>query len=240
MKRIILMLATTLLLCSCASNPPAAEQAGFDLGFTVPDVGKELDTAKNMLDGRNPDAAIATVDKVIARFEQATANVDKVFYSARTREELIAYLGMSMDRPSPRDAIGLGPEWMMALHFKGYALVEKGDIDGARAALEQARELAPLNSQVLSELAHTYQARKEWQQSLALFEEAEKASKWSPQADMVIERGRALRGIGFSLIELGRLDEAEAKFKECLAINPDDEYARSELGYIASLRGKSD
>jgi Flp pilus assembly protein TadD len=47
----------------------------------------------------------------------------------------------------------------------------------------------------------------------------------------------ALRGKGFALIELQRLDEAEVAFKSSLEIEPNNKLALNELGYIKRLRG---
>lgn len=44
-----------------------------------------------------------------------------------------------------------------------------------------------------------------------------------------------LRGRGFILTELGRLDEAEAAYRQSLSIAPDNPVALHELKYIASL-----
>ena len=47
---------------------------------------------------------------------------------------------------------------------------------------------------------------------------------------------QAYRGAGFSLIELNRLDDAEAAFRQALRLEPDSESAKWELDYIAHLR----
>jgi tetratricopeptide (TPR) repeat protein len=49
-------------------------------------------------------------------------------------------------------------------------------------------------------------------------------------------RAVALRGRGFQLIELGKLDEAERSLLESLEIEPDNTLARNELVYIQHLR----
>lgn len=48
----------------------------------------------------------------------------------------------------------------------------------------------------------------------------------------------ALRGIGFALIELQRLDEAESTFQESLKIDPANKLAPSELAYRGDLPAK--
>jgi len=48
-----------------------------------------------------------------------------------------------------------------------------------------------------------------------------------------------MRGVGFALIELNRLDEAEQKYRLCLEIDPQDSIAMNELRYIEKLRKES-
>jgi tetratricopeptide (TPR) repeat protein len=49
-------------------------------------------------------------------------------------------------------------------------------------------------------------------------------------------RARFLRGRGFALTELGRLDEGEASYRDSLKIEPNSSVALRELQYIARLR----
>jgi tetratricopeptide (TPR) repeat protein len=49
-------------------------------------------------------------------------------------------------------------------------------------------------------------------------------------------RGLLLRGRGFALTELGRLDEAESAYRESLAVAPNSTVALKELAYLARLR----
>ncbi len=50
---------------------------------------------------------------------------------------------------------------------------------------------------------------------------------------------RAWRGKGFVLTEQGKLDESEALYRKCLALDADDGGAKRELEYIQSLRNKA-
>jgi tetratricopeptide (TPR) repeat protein len=50
------------------------------------------------------------------------------------------------------------------------------------------------------------------------------------------DRTRLLRGRGFMLVEMGRLDEGEAAYREALKLDPADARALNELRYIARLR----
>jgi len=49
-------------------------------------------------------------------------------------------------------------------------------------------------------------------------------------------KARVLRAKGFNLIELNRLDEAEAAYRASLDLEPDHQGAKNELTYIAGLR----
>jgi Flp pilus assembly protein TadD len=49
---------------------------------------------------------------------------------------------------------------------------------------------------------------------------------------------RAWRGQAYCLTERGKLDEAEAMYRQCLALDPKDSNALRELEYIRRLRNK--
>lgn len=53
------------------------------------------------------------------------------------------------------------------------------------------------------------------------------------------ELGVALRGIGYVDVEIGKLHDAAAAYRRCLQIDPNDQKARAELGYVASVRAKA-
>ena len=50
------------------------------------------------------------------------------------------------------------------------------------------------------------------------------------------ERARYFRGRGLALTEMGRLDDAEAAYREAITLVPDDARSQNELKYIAGLR----
>ena len=47
-----------------------------------------------------------------------------------------------------------------------------------------------------------------------------------------------LRGIGFALTELDRLDEAQLAFEASLEVEPSSELAKNELIYIEQVRAR--
>jgi tetratricopeptide (TPR) repeat protein len=197
---------------------------------------ERLETGARLLHGRRPDAAIELVlDPLIADHEKKYRAERRTIHCARTSAEALAYLVAASQ--ANRLAVVLSTTtWADALRLKGYALIELGRLDEARATLEQAVALSPSNSMYLSELAYTYQVSKDWERMRALFQQAADAAALSPDARRKPELGRALRGLGFALVELGHLDEAEAAFRRCLDLDPQDERAQGELAYLQSLR----
>jgi tetratricopeptide (TPR) repeat protein len=72
---------------------------------------------------------------------------------------------------------------------------------------------------------------KRHQESLDCYTHAASLRDWAPARQVA----RALRGQGVQLVDLNRLDEAEAALQRSLELEPDSETARNELGYIADL-----
>lgn len=124
-------------------------------------------------------------------------------------------------------------------YLQGSIALNTGRIRDAEFLLKKAVSMAPMNSMYLSALGHIYQVRRDWNQALDYFTQAEDAAPtYSPDVLKASEFVRAKRGIGFNLIQLGKLNEAEVKYKECLALNGGDKSAKDELEYINIIRGK--
>ena len=119
-------------------------------------------------------------------------------------------------------------------HFgKGYALVDLGRGDLAEAELRRATELAPDNAHFANEYAELFKSRREWQRSYDLFAHAwEIVDKSTSGADAKIA-ARALRGMGYTRIEMGRLDDAAKLFRQSLDYDPANQGAKTELDFIA-------
>lgn len=196
-----------------------------------------LATGRKLLDNNQPDAAIREgFDPIIAHFEDLYKSEKRRVYCARTPMEGAFYQYLAKEKAYP--VLIIESTWAMAYHFKGYALVEKRDLGSAEVALRKGLQHAPANTLILSELGHIQQENKAWSNALEIFDLATQTSEVSPPESSASERSRALRGAGFSLIELNRLDEATTRFKECLTIDPNDQRAKEELRYIQELREK--
>jgi len=122
-------------------------------------------------------------------------------------------------------------------HFgKGYALVDLGRGDLAEAELRRATELAPDNAHFANEYAELFKSRREWQRSYDLFSHAWAIVDKDTKSDDASVAARALRGMGYTKIEMGRLDEAEKLFRQSLEYDPKNAGAKSELDFIAQKK----
>ncbi|MBL9007667.1 MAG: tetratricopeptide repeat protein [Myxococcales bacterium] len=244
-----LFLSAALSQSGCASTKPtvSATEGGLkrtsgESSVSAPgadeDEGpwaQQVQQGITLVRSRQPERAIREhFEPVIAHYESRYAGTATRYYCATSNAEALGYsLLAAKDGVSAKV---LGPVWATAYFFKGYALVELGNADDARTWVEKALVLSPWSWQYLVELGHIQQARHDWQAALKLFGEAlDHASLGSPE-DLVGRKTRALRGLGFSLIELGRLDEAEARFRAALDLDPNDERSKNELLYITQLR----
>ncbi len=210
-----------------------------------PQLPKLLEDGRALVTKKQPQEAIANCDKVIARFKSRYGNSTEKVYCARSSAENLGYLlkaAADMDKgqfeKGKKNAIVLSSTWASAYFLKGYALQDLGRIAEAKAALKLALELSPWSSLYLSELGSVYKLEKNWREAKKTFEMAEEQAALSPDDLKAAELGLARRGLGYVLVELGQLAEAEKKYQQCLKDDPNDTKAAAELEYVRGLKAK--
>lgn len=225
------------------ASPPAAEAAPAAVR-NPEDVALEQQLVQGvglMRSGRPAQAITDHFDKVIAAFALRFKDDTRKFYTARWHMDSLAYmLEAATSREEPkRGAVVVSSLWSDAWYLKGYALVELRRIGEAKSALESALALAPRNSQYLGELGNLYLGLRDWPSAFATFEKAEAAAReFSPPEVKNAELSRAWRGMGYVYIEQNRLDEAEKMYLQCMDLDRNDQRAKGQLNYIASVRAK--
>ena len=195
-----------------------------------------LQDARSLIESNKPETAIEQCDKVITAFKARYESGKQKIYCARTSAESLGYLMKAAGDKT--NAIVLSSTWANAYFMKAYALQDLHHIAEANASVKLALELSPFNSQYLSELGEIYQIEKNWPEAKQQFESAEDNAKLSPKEAQATELGRARRGLAYVFVELGQLDEAEKKYQQCLAADPNDRRAKKELEYVRGLRAK--
>ena len=188
--------------------------------------------------GMNADAINGPLAQVIHTYETAYAHSKKQVYCAETLTEALLYSGIASS--NHQNSVVLSkPNWAMAYYLRGYAYGSMGDLVHAEASLKQALVLSPFNSQFLSELGNVYENEKNWSSALDTFQSADGATEFAPPEQKITLRCHALRGQGYVLVELHKLDEAAQKYNACLSISPGDQRSIDELGYLRGLQAKS-
>lgn len=233
-RRLALVLALSLATPARAGDPPPAAAVAGDEAHQA----ELLGYARTLIvQGQPQDAITRYLNPVLAHYGAAYARETRQLYGSRGPAETLFY--MLQAALNNKSAVAIPPTWGEALFTKGFALVDLGRHDEARLLFEKAVALSPMNSQYLAELGNIHQHAKDWPKALATFQQAVAAAEFSPDADKTTETTRALRGMGFSLTELGRYNESEAAYRKCLALDPRDRAAAGELKYIAELRAKA-
>jgi tetratricopeptide (TPR) repeat protein len=244
------VLAAVMIASLGAANAQERAPAPAKSGTETKPVDREqaaqddlLAQARRQVDEGNTADAVATLDKIIGYYESKYPEAKQRWFVARSSQEALGYMltaAVDMDKgKDKRSAAALyATTWPDAYYMKGYALVELGQPGDAKIALEHAIHLSPYNSQYLSELGNIYQGEKNWPKTLEIYKKAEDVAEYSTPDENVRDATRAKRGLGYVLVELNRLDEAEVKYKECLALDPKDSKSQQELEYVRAVRAQ--
>lgn len=227
---IALPVALALLAAAPAPAQPSAAPAAQEAAKSP------VDSAADLIGAGKPAEAVALLDALIADQEKQRRGETRQGYCARSPAEALLYtVGAANEKKA---AVVLPQDACYSIFLKGFALIDLNRSDEARPWLEQAVAMAPSNAHFLGELAEWYKIRKDWPKSRSLFLRAVAASELSPDNRKIFDKGRAMRGLGYILIEEGKLDEAETLYRQCLKLDPNDDRSKRQLEYIAEHRGK--
>ncbi len=221
-----------------ASQSPPTRGSTITLPADPEPQDERLDRAVSLIHDGHPGDALPLIDAVIAQEEKAhPAKNNLVYYSARSMMEGILYGGIAATQNKNSDI--LNGDWSMAYFLKGFALIDLNRSPEALSWFDKAIALAPMNAHYLAERAEWYKSRREWDKAYEAFESASDAAEFTEDDQKPTEKARALRGMAFSRIEQGRLDDAKGLLTQALKAKPGDEKVLQELDYIKSLKVRS-
>lgn len=200
------------------------------------DRSQRFDAAWTHLQAGRHDDALKGLDSLIADYSRDYAKEKRLIFCGGTPAETLLY--MTLGSAAKKSAVAIDSGWCQALWAKGYILVDKKEYAAALPFLERAVAMAPSHAHYLAELGYAYQALKDWQKSYDTYARVIPSAELSAPEFRNQDLGRGWRGMGFALIEMGKLDEAEALFRKCLELDPNDAKAKNELQYIAEQRAK--
>jgi tetratricopeptide (TPR) repeat protein len=155
--------------------------------------------------------------------------------------ETLLASGSMVDRKVSSTVV-LNPFPRLAL-FLGSYYNEIGNPQDALRILDKGLSLSPFPESrlganihwLISEKGAAFNALKRFDEGLKSYEEGLQIASLA-----ATDQARMHRGRGFSLTELGRLEEAENAYRESLKLAPGNTTALHELAYLARLRNGAD
>ena len=197
----------------------------------------KLGEALVAINSSRPGEAIAILDPLLADYQKLYAGEKRRVYCAHDPKQALFY--MAQAAAAKQEAIAIDPGWCNALWARGFALIDLQQVDAAVPFLERAVALSPSHPHYLSELGYAYQAQKKWQLSYDTYQRAADGAALEDEGQRKKSLRRAWFGMGYDLIELGKLDEAEKVLARCLELTPDDQKVKDELQYVREQRKKA-
>ena len=216
-------LALALLLAVAPLGTAIAQEATSDA---------RLGEVVQLIQGGQPQLAVDKVNPLLADYERRYAGKPRPLCDVEPAETK-AYAGVA-----GKDYTLADGGWCIALWAKGFALIDLKQLDAAVPFLERSVALAPFHPHYLSELGYAYQAQKSWQRSYDFYARAADAALRQEGDRRNKSLRRAWFGMAYDMIEMGRLDEAEALFRKCLEVSPGDQRVKDELQYIEEQKAK--
>jgi tetratricopeptide (TPR) repeat protein len=199
----------------------------------TPTTDAKYDAGMAAIRAKNPGRAVELMRPVLADFEKKYADEKRQIYCAVTPEQSSAYLADAAK--TKREAVTIEAGWCRAQYVTGYALIDLERLPEALTTFQRLVAFAPRNSRYLNELGYVLMKQKKWKESLDAYRRSDAAADLSP-GRVKEERCLALKGIGYDLVELGDFNAAEAAYRKCLNIDPDDTDSPRELEYIQEQR----
>jgi len=212
------------------AGPPARSNKAPDLEQSaLLKQGLDL-AAKGSLQGAIRDC----YDPVIAYYERTYNDKRKHYFSARGAAEALLYVVEGANTNTA--TLVVSRNWVEAHFLKGFALVDLGQLDAARAEYDAALKLAPDNSQVRAEIGSLDNRQRKFDEALESYQRAEEDSQYSPPEAKSLDRIHAYHGLGYAYTELRQWDKADEMYRKALEIDSNDHHALNELQYIQHQR----
>jgi len=120
-----------------------------------------------------------------------------------------------------------------AYYMLAFNYLELKDAKKANDNLDRGLALEPDSAIILGEKGTLYQMTGQPDAAVTFFQKAIDTKGCKSDRDI----GKAYRGLGISLIDLEKLEEAETALYSSLKYSPDNKIAIGELNYIDKLRG---
>lgn len=177
---------------------------------------------------KNLDKALIKADKVIENFKDIfdKKKTQYVFEYDSHYEKFI--------KTSDTDFQRIDNSYKEALQIKAYIYSELKEYEKAIEYLEKIQDIAPSSASVFIEQGYIFSMYKFNDLAFSAYLTARELANKYPEGQVKI-KAASLRGLGFILIEDGKLDKATDFYKTSLELDPGNKSAINELKYIASI-----
>jgi tetratricopeptide (TPR) repeat protein len=239
------LLAACVMALLCVAGIAGAEPAAAPW-IHAQDVLKaaQTDIAQNGINGvgAHVDAIEKTLDECAACFPRYDTGSGDIFVLTSGMTETLMALGggvaaqkegklraakiVAVDNPYPLLALYLGSYYNELRRYDdAVRVLDKGlKLFAEPAFADMVPYLAGERALALAQGGHL-------QDALAAYDEALKLPMLDDKGKARMQRGR-----GYIFVEMGRLDDGEAAYKESLTLDPGNKNALGELEYIAKLK----
>jgi tetratricopeptide (TPR) repeat protein len=147
-----------------------------------------------------------------------------------SREEFLAYV---TKRPG-QEVTWVADSYSLACYQLAVIAVEEERLEDGIRHIESGLAIEPEHPELWNEQGYILSRLQRYEQALQCYQQAAVVREWAPKEQFA----RAYRGQGGVLIDLNRLDEAEAAFRRSLELEPENTRALSELEFIDERRKK--
>lgn len=189
---------------------------------------------KALLDDHDPGRAIALLAPVLRYCDEQQQRQDRVAISVADANEYRHYMSSH--------ANGIPVEWIDQACPDGYKAaafmhVENKEYDAALPLLEKAIAMAPYWPDDLTERGFVLNQQHKSQEALSSYRQALALTETFGAGKQM--KAVALRGIGYSLVELGDLAGAREAYERSLEFDAGNKTAMDELDYIRQQEAKT-
>jgi tetratricopeptide (TPR) repeat protein len=134
--------------------------------------------------------------------------------------------------PLEKSILWVPGSYSQAWHILAVIASKQGQLERALFCLDCGLQLEADHPEHWNEKGFVLGKLKRHEEALQCYVRAATVREWAPSTQVA----RALRGQGVQLVDLQRLDEAEAALKRSLELEPRSQVALEELKYIEQLR----
>lgn len=167
-----------------------------------------------------------------AKYQALCKDEKKTYVSLANKKEFETY---KKEHPG-QDAVWIDWGYLECTQMLAFVSTSKKDFKGALAYLAAEEKIAPYSSAVHNERGFILNQMGKCKEALAEYTKGKELGEKFEASR--VELPISMRGMGFALIELGRLDEAQQIFEASLKIDPNNRIAKNELLYIEEVREK--